>query len=209
MVECAGLENRSPGSPDRGFESLPLRHMATKPVTYVALLRGINLGRHKRVSMEDLRGAFDSLGLEEVRTYIQSGNVLFESPEKEKPLTGRLTKHLDSSLGLDTTVMLRTAAEMADVLDRIPFPKKAAPTRVSVSFLSEKPRKGTSLEALEAELEDIRIDGRELFARSFDDDARHRRSRFSNALVEKELGVRSTARNLNTVRKLVELSQAG
>src|SRR5918998_6339265 len=97
----AGARLRSPAAMPRGKK-------AGGPKTYVALLRGINLGARNKVSMSDLRALFESLGTEDVETYVQSGNVVFRSDDDPAMLTDAIQKRISSDLGLSVTVLVRT-----------------------------------------------------------------------------------------------------
>jgi len=89
---------------------------------YVALLHGVNVASHARVSMEELRKCFESLGLERVRTYIQSGNIVFEEKSASVvDLVERLEKGIKAKFGLHVHVIVRTREEMSKVIENIPF----------------------------------------------------------------------------------------
>ena len=95
--------------------------MASEDIEYIALLRGINVGGHT-VRMEALRGLFRELGLADVRSYIQSGNVFFACPPGERAgLAARIEGHLARNLGYEVPVFLRTVPELAEVVARDPF----------------------------------------------------------------------------------------
>src|SRR5262249_34464560 len=104
-------------------------------VTTVALLRAVNVGGRK-VSMAELRGLAESLGYSEVRTYIQSGNLLFSSARK--PAASALEEALATRFGIEVDVVLRSGAELDRVLARNPFPK-ADPSRLHVGFMAAAP----------------------------------------------------------------------
>lgn len=108
-------------------------------MTYIALLRGINIGGHL-VKMDRLRTLFADLGFTNVRSYIQTGNVFFESPETSKPkLRSLFEKHLAAQLGFEVSVCLRTVAELERVLERNPFAHITVTPdiRLSITFLAE------------------------------------------------------------------------
>src|SRR5713226_331081 len=91
---------------------------------YVALLRGINVGGKKLIKMDDLRRVVESLGLRNVSTFIQSGNVLFEaSAANRSALTTKIEKKLLKTFGHEVTVVLQTIDELKDILKRSPFKK--------------------------------------------------------------------------------------
>ncbi len=111
--------------------------------TYVALLRGINVGGHKRVSMDRLRQAFESLGFKDVRTLLASGNVLFSAPPTSPArLARKIEARLAQTLGHQISVIIRTVEELQRLADLNPFRRiRVTPrTRLFVTFLSEKPR---------------------------------------------------------------------
>lgn len=95
--------------------------MNNENISYVALLRGINVGGHV-VKMEVLRGYFTELGYDNVRSYIQSGNVFFDSDEQDKEvLKNKIENQLETSLGYKVPVCLRTIQELEDILQKDPF----------------------------------------------------------------------------------------
>ncbi|HVG22915.1 MAG TPA: DUF1697 domain-containing protein [Thermoanaerobaculia bacterium] len=158
----------------------------------MALLRGVNVGGHKKVKMDELRATFERLGYTNVRTVLQSGNVLFDA--KAKP------RDLESHLG--TPVILRTAAELAMVMAKNPFPKEAEadPSRLHVVFLDAPLPSDEVLRKTATPAEKFVVKGKEIYIH-FGDGAG--RSKLATILTEKKLGVLCTARNWNTVGKLV------
>lgn len=110
--------------------------------TYVALLRGVNVGGRNKLAMADLRALLTELGHGDPRTYVQSGNAVFTSGRTDvQTLADELRERMSSDLGVSTTVLLRTAGELADVVAANPFASAAAadPTTVHVAFLSAEP----------------------------------------------------------------------
>src|SRR5271155_5171180 len=108
-------------------------------VTYLALLRGINVGGKNKLSMKDLIAIFIGAGCEDVRTYIQSGNVIFRaSPGVSARLPGQITTQIAQSFGYRTPVILRTAEQLRDVISSNPFLKAgAAEEMLHVMFLAD------------------------------------------------------------------------
>jgi uncharacterized protein (DUF1697 family) len=105
-------------------------------VHYLALLRGINVGGKNLVRMTDLRAAFDEMEFADVATYIQSGNVLFRAPRQSRgKLAARLESELSARLGLQVKVVLLTAAQLREVIDRAPEGFGAPSDRCDVIFL--------------------------------------------------------------------------
>lgn len=103
---------------------------------FVALLRGINVGGHKRIKMADLKTMLESLGLNRVQTYIQSGNAVFESKEDEGSLSQRIEQEIQAVFGFDVPVILRTSQELATLIRNCPFDSLPG---LSVAFLAAKP----------------------------------------------------------------------
>ncbi len=174
----------------------------------IVLLRGINLGPNKRVSMPDLREALSAAGsgFKDVRTYVQSGNVVLTSKASPKTVENKAKKLIRDAVGFDVDIVVRTRDEVAEVVKRNPLKKVAEnPKRYQVSFCSEEPDPG-----LAAQLEDLRVDpeavkviGREIYAWHPDGVAR---SKLWTALAGKGLGVTATARNWTTVTTLLEMA---
>lgn len=175
-------------------------------IRYVAFLRGINVSGQKLIKMEALRQYFELPGIKNIVTYIQSGNVLFDSKETdESKLQANIEKQLIKQLGYSVPVVLRSLDEIKKVISNNPFRKEAEDgvRKLYVYFLSGAP--GTELyEALDrykSEKEEIRIIGRELYflAPGFGN------TKLTNSVIEKKLGVTATARNWATVNKVVTL----
>jgi uncharacterized protein (DUF1697 family) len=178
--------------------------MAAKP--QIALLRGINLGATRRISMPELRELLTHLGYGDVRTLVNSGNVVLTSGAKPGTLEKKLEKEIASGLGVDTRVLVRTRDELADVIERNPFPKGSKePKLLHVAFLDAKPKAAVVKELAKEEVapEAFVIDGRELY--SWHPNGLGR-SNLSALLSDKRLGVVSTRRNWNTVTKLLEMA---
>lgn len=170
-------------------------------------MRAINVAGHASVRMSDVRDAFAAAGCRNVRTYIQSGNVIFESPARDAAATlrkvrGRLRNLLDD----EPHIVLRTVREIEDLVKRAPFKDVQAEPGIKlyVAFLSQKPRIKprfplvSSKEALEA----VAMSDREVFVVS-------RRKKngffgFPNNFIEHELEVSASTRNWSTVTKIVE-----
>jgi uncharacterized protein (DUF1697 family) len=173
----------------------------------VALLRAVNVGGRK-APMADLRAAFEELGLHDVRSVLQSGNLVFTGGDRrDAELEGRLEREVDARLGLRTDVMVRAAHELAAVIAGNPFAPMAArdPSHLVVVFLKSAPAAG-AFETLQRAVkgrEVVRGSGREMYV-TYPDGIGE--SKLTAAVIESKLGVRGTSRNWNTVRKLVELT---
>lgn len=169
----------------------------------IALLRGINVGPHNRISMPELRAHLSELGYGEVRTVIASGNVVLESSAQPARLETDLRKQIADRFALDIPVVCRTGPQLAKVVAGNPFPQ-AGGKELHVLFLAEPctPEKQTALEALDLGPEGLVFAGREIYchyANGVQD------SPLGKALV-KHIPKAGTDRNLNTVLKLHELA---
>jgi uncharacterized protein (DUF1697 family) len=173
---------------------------------HIALLRGINLGPARRVAMADLRGLCEDLGYEDVRTYVQSGNVVLTSNASPGEIERELALEIATRLGVETDVIVRTREDLAGVIERDPFGDLVdEPKRYQVSFLSGEPDPALTreLEQLDVAPERVVVSGREVYAWHPDG---IQRSKLARALSDRRLGVTATARNWNTVRKLLEMA---
>jgi uncharacterized protein (DUF1697 family) len=174
--------------------------------TYVALLRGINLGSRNKVSMADLRDLVVSVGAEDVQTYVQSGNVVLTSQDRPAEIGAAIEQEIDRRLGLDVTVLVRTKAELAKIVAGNPFAKSGKePATLHVTFLAEKPSRARvgKLDPERGGDDGLRVLGREVYLYCPNG---YGRSKLSNAYFEKELAVSATTRNWKTVTKLAELA---
>lgn len=175
-------------------------------VRQVALLRGVNLGPSRRVSMPQLRGLLEQAGFEDVQTYVQSGNVVLTSKLKPDALARRIERELAGGLGLETQVLVRTRAELAKIVEHDPLGSEADnPARYQVTFL-DRPltaAKKRELEAADVAPELVAVHGREIYAWHPDGQAR---SALAALLTAKKLDRAATARNWRTVTKLLELA---
>lgn len=175
---------------------------------HIVLLRGINVGGHRRVAMADLRALLTSLGYDGARTHLQSGNVVLSSRPAPDRVKRTIEQGLAAEFGVDVEVFVRTRDELAEVIARDPLGEVADnPSRYLVSFLSGEPDAAAVRGAKAAEVEPERFVaiGREIYA--WHPDGVHR-SKLAKVLSEKRLGVTATARNWNTVTKLLELADA-
>jgi uncharacterized protein (DUF1697 family) len=167
---------------------------------FIALLRGINVGGTGLLSMKELVELCSGLGFEAARTYIQSGNVIFESNLTEDAVRSRLEEALAANMGKKIHVMVRTPAEMRSILSENPFPGKD-PAKVAVSFLCEPPPKGLMKNAVAPGGEQLKPGKREIYIYYPDGMGR---SKLKLPLK----GAAATVRNINTVAKLVALTDS-
>ena len=162
---------------------------------YVALLRAVNVGGTGKLPMAELRTMCESIGFAKVRTYIASGNVVFESELSEASVKTKLERCLKTNTGMQIGVLIRTGAELAAVLAGNPFPA-AAPNRTVAIFLDEPPPTDTLAGVSGQQTEEIALGEREIYVH------------YGNGMAKSKLKIRAaksgTARNMNTVAKLAE-----
>lgn len=173
----------------------------------ISLLRGVNLGR-RRMKMEALRALHESLGHQDPQTYVQSGNVVFATRDRNLLVLARsIEQAIEQTFGFPVPVMLRTASELREVIARNPFPSRAAaePAKLHVSFLAAKPAPDAREKLLQFQdyPEELHLEGRELYI-YFPDGAG--KSKLSTAALDRALGTPGTARNWNTVLNLLDLA---
>jgi uncharacterized protein (DUF1697 family) len=172
---------------------------------WVALLRGVNLGRRNRVPMAELRRVFEANGAEGVRTYIQSGNVVFTHRRSGRAaLAKEFEAAVSKSFGVASRVVLRTFDEFAAVASAQPFGPDNSNT--FVTFLAAKPaRKAVAgLASLEIAPDRVEVVGSDVFVHYPNGVAG---ARLNGAMLERKLGVPGTGRNWRTVTRLAELAK--
>ncbi|MHA7775847.1 DUF1697 domain-containing protein [Roseibium sp. M-1] len=165
---------------------------------FIALLRAVNVGGTGKLPMADLRAMAQELGFEKVSTYIQSGNLVFSSDLPGEEVHVRLTEALTAYLGKPASVILRTSAEFEDLDANMPF-QDALPNQLLITFLSGEAA-ADALDGLVAPSgEEAAIRGREIFVH------------FPNGMGGSKMKLPAlksgTGRNLNTVRKLLEMAR--
>src|SRR3954451_11224957 len=177
--------------------------------TWVVLLRGVNVGGANRLPMKELRELVSSLGHSEVVTHIQSGNLVMTSASKDRAtIATEICDGIKSSFGLGVTAILRTPQELRASVAANPFSAEAKvdAAHVHIVFLSDvpKPEFAAQLEPERFTPERFAVLGSELFLHYPNGAGR---SKMNLDYFEKRLLVRGTARNLNTVAKLIELAK--
>lgn len=173
---------------------------------HVVLLRGINIGPRNRIAMPALRAALEEAGFGDVRTYVQSGNVVLESSAKPDSVQRQVEAVIKKEFDLEIAVVVRSKAQLAALAKRNPLKSVAKdPKRYQVTFLSKKlPAKAVrALEDAAAEDERFVVAGREVYAWHPGGAAR---SKLWAKLAGKDLGVTATSRNWTTVEALLELA---
>jgi uncharacterized protein (DUF1697 family) len=175
--------------------------------TYIGLLRGINVGGNKMVAMAELRAMIAALGFSDVKTLLQSGNVVFRGPAKAPAkLESQLEAALEQHFGMSVEFHVRTADEWRAMVDANPFPAAAKkdPSHLLVTCF-KAPLDQANVKALRAAItgpETLHADGRHLYM-VFPDGIGDSKA---SALADRKLAARGTARNWNTVLKLAALT---
>jgi uncharacterized protein (DUF1697 family) len=175
----------------------------------VSMLRGVNMGPHHRMKMADLKAVYEAEGCTDVETFIQSGNVAFRCKERSaEKVAARIEKAIEERFGFTVPVVLRTAAEMRGVVERNPFAARTGiePAKLAVHFLASAPEAASrdKLAAIPPAAEEMVLDGRELYIYFPNGMAR---PELKLAQVDRAMGGRMTARNWNTVGKLLEMAE--
>ena len=177
-------------------------------VTYIALLRGINVGGHKKIAMADLRALLTHMGFESPQSLLQSGNLVFRSKVRS---TGKLEQLLEAEVkkrfSVETLFFVRTPQEWEHLVARNPFPEEAKrdPGHLAVMFFRKAPDPG-AVKALQESItgpEIIRTEGRHGYVTYPDGFGR---SRLTLPVIESRLNTKGTGRNWNTVLKLAAMT---
>jgi uncharacterized protein (DUF1697 family) len=185
--------------------------------TWILLLRGINVGGKNRLPMKELVQALEALKLENVKTYIQSGNVAFEASEQlveglgdrttELGEAHRITAAIEASHGFKPRCLILSAAELEEAIASNPFPEaKAEPKSLHLYFLASAPKSPdlAAIEQAKAPSEAFQLIGKVFYLHAPDGIGRSKLA----AIAEQKLSVAATARNWRTVQQLWEMVQA-
>lgn len=167
--------------------------------THIALLRAMNVGGTGKLPMGDLKAMCENAGFGSVRTYIASGNVVFDSDLDDAGIKTALEKRIEVYAGKPVGVLVRTAAEMADILAGNPFPEKA-PNHTVAIFLDTSPPADTLAGVTGQTGEEIRLGRREIYV--------HYPNGQGRSKLKIRAAVSGTARNMNTVAKLAGMANS-
>jgi uncharacterized protein (DUF1697 family) len=174
---------------------------------YVALLRGINVTGHNKITMAELKQLFGTLGHTDVATYLQSGNVIFTTRSQKRAVIGpNIEGQIKKDLGLDVRVLIRTPAELEKMIAGNPFARaKDAPKSLYVTFLAAPADKAraSALDGFAAPPDEFRVDGLHVYLRC---PKGYGRSKLNNTFWERKLALDATTRNWNTVQACLELA---
>jgi uncharacterized protein (DUF1697 family) len=177
---------------------------------HVALLRGINVGGKNRLPMKELAAMFRNLGCREVRTYIQSGNVVFQAETAlARRVPALIAVAISAAYGFNVPVVTRTAVELGDVASNNPFLKEGTdPKTLHVAFLMDQPGKPgiAALDPDRSPPDEYFVRGREIYLRCPNGVAG---SKLTAQYFDSKLKTTSTARNWSTVLNLLEMARGG
>lgn len=168
---------------------------------YVAFLRAINVGGNAIIKMTDLKRMFESADLENVQTYIQSGNVIFETEEDIDAVKKRIERQWEGAAGYKIHFFVRTMRELRSIVSKSPFTAKAN-EMVYVAFLDQKPdpKSQQALLDLKNEADDFAVKGHEVYHLRRD----REKSALAKTSIEKILKSPATLRNMTTLAKMVD-----
>ena len=177
---------------------------------YISLLRGINVAGKKKIIMKDLKALYESLGLGDVITYIQSGNVIFESDEKNDVLIDKIENTITQKYGFDVPVQIRTVNDFKHIIEVCPYSDLdlvEEGTRVMVTFLEAVPSAENidKLISYVKEPERLVLVGKEVYLHCPNG---YGKTKLNNNFIEKKLLVGATTRNWKSVVKLYTLGTA-
>ncbi len=175
---------------------------------YISLLRGINVRGQRRIGMEELRALYESLNFNNVRTYIQSGNVIFDNHKSSiSGLTNTIETAIEQTFGFSVTTLIRTKKEFYNLIESNPFLDECNGdiTKLHVTFLSDTPSSSSVIEIKEVDYgsDQLFISGKEIHLYCPNG---YGRTKLSNSFFERKLGMSATTRNWKTVTTLFDLS---
>jgi uncharacterized protein (DUF1697 family) len=172
--------------------------------TYIALFRGINVGGNNLIPMSELKTILEKLGLRDVRTYLQSGNAIFQAEEKDKlKLSAGISDAIETSSGFKPQVLLLEKKDLEEAIKLNPFAEaESNPKALAVTFLFSQPVNPDlkTLESLKTDIERFKLTGNVFYMYAPDGFGRSKLA----SRIEKCLGVSTTSRSWNTVRKIYD-----
>lgn len=175
---------------------------------YVSILRGINVGGHRKILMKDLKALYVKLGFTQVVSYIQSGNVLFESKNTSiSEMETKITEAIKKQFGFDVPVLVRKVSEFEDAVTLSPYYSEHCDIEsLYFTFLSAKPSQSDidALNQVDFGDDEFEILDGVVHAKIVPP---YHKSKLSNQIIEKKLNCSATTRNWKTVNKLIELGQ--
>lgn len=174
----------------------------------IAILRGINVGGNRKILMKDLKSLCENLGWNNLKTYIQSGNLIFEANKPNPELELTLEKAIFDEYGFEVPVIIRTSLELQNSINKNPYYNEDSNlTQLHLTFLKVQPTHDNIEKTLSYDFEpdQFKIDEKEVFICC---EGKYHKSKLSNSFFEKKLKTKATTRNWKTVLKLYELSKS-
>lgn len=178
--------------------------------TFISVLRGINVSGHRKINMADLKALYQNLGYEDAVTYIQSGNVIFRTKDKnEAKISEAIETAINKQYQFDVPVIIRTAQEMKAIASANPFIKGNSAidqAKLHVTFLGEKPDEELlkKIRQYNYAPDEFIISGREVYLYC---PGGYGNTKLSNQFFENKLKVKATTRNWKTINKLIDLAE--
>ncbi len=175
-------------------------------ITYIALLRGINVSGQKKIRMADLRATLEGIELQSVTTYIQSGNICFQSQNaRRKELETTIQRAIYTDFGFNVPTLVLNGADIMGILESNPFKDETNEKGLYFVLLKETPSETlvSEFSTLKFENEDFHVTDNCVYLNC---KTGYGKAKLSNNLIERKLGVEATARNLRTMKKLLEMS---
>ncbi|WPP51254.1 DUF1697 domain-containing protein [Catalinimonas niigatensis] len=177
---------------------------------YAAFLKGINVGGHKKIRMQDLKVSLNTLGFQHLSTYIQSGNVAFCTADADIPrLKTQIEDKIMTDFGFEVAVILRKATELHQIIENNPFLKEASDdsSNLYITMLEEKPEKQNLVKLLEFSFpQDLyEVIGKEVYLNCLNG---YGNTKLSNDFFEKKLRLKATTRNWKTMLKMQEIQRS-
>ena len=174
---------------------------------YLSMLRGINVSGQKSIKMDDLIKLYESLNYKNVSTYIQSGNVLFDSSEEKlENIAGKIEKKIKKEFSYDVPVIIRTKNDLGHIINTNPFLKRKNidHSKLHFTFLSKLPEGQVPLKIIEtkSDEDEFYIKSKEIYLYCPNG---YGRTKYTNSFFENNLNVNATTRNWNTVNKLFKM----
>ena len=177
--------------------------------TFISILRGINVSGQKKILMADLKALYETLNFKNVQTYIQSGNVVFDSMQEDNniALAKIIEEAIEKAYKFQVPVLVKQADDLINTIKNNPFVEEAGidPSRVAVTFLESRPKSENlkKLEGVDYPPDRFLIDGLNIYIHC---PKSYGNSKLSNNFFESKLRVKATTRNWKTINKIVEIS---
>jgi uncharacterized protein (DUF1697 family) len=177
-------------------------------LTYVSLLRGVNVGRQKRIKSEELITLFEFLGFKNVKTYVQSGNIIFNSDENIKELQNIIEKEIKQVFSFPVGVLLRTSTQLQQIINSNPFlvVQSLNTDKLHITFLSNTPNylALSQIAEIQDELDIFVANNKEIYLYCPNG---YGKTKYTNGFFERKLGITATTRNWKTVNTLFEIAK--